>query len=313
MPFDVGMASLVASAVNIHHFILDGAIWKLRNSRIAGVLIRSNQVEPDVPGSRSGWLRGLVWCSAIAGLAVGLFELAERRIAYPAALERGELERAETALDRLARVGYDRAMLRHGLAKRYAGRGDLAAAAEQHRRGLNLNPDPAQWLQLARLEEKRAHIEEADAAYQQALALGVERPDRVHAAIARTARLRGASDRAIQHLREALRLNPGSRSYANELAWNLATAPDAELREPEEAILLAHTVVEASPTPDASALDTLAAAYAAAARFDEATATASRAANLAKAQGKEALHRDISGKLALYRERRPFVDVPPEN
>ncbi|MCA9510808.1 MAG: hypothetical protein KC560_08910, partial [Myxococcales bacterium] len=39
--YDSGLALLVASCVNLHHFILDGAIWKLRDGAIARVLLRS--------------------------------------------------------------------------------------------------------------------------------------------------------------------------------------------------------------------------------------------------------------------------------
>ena len=38
---DAGLGLLVAAGVNVHHFVLDGAIWKLRQGRIANVLILS--------------------------------------------------------------------------------------------------------------------------------------------------------------------------------------------------------------------------------------------------------------------------------
>lgn len=51
--------------VNIHHFILDGAIWKLRDSRIAAVLLDSQQKSSHAEGSKAGgfaaagrWLTG---------------------------------------------------------------------------------------------------------------------------------------------------------------------------------------------------------------------------------------------------------------
>ena len=36
LEYAAGLAVLVAAAVNVHHFILDGAIWKLRDSRVGG-------------------------------------------------------------------------------------------------------------------------------------------------------------------------------------------------------------------------------------------------------------------------------------
>jgi hypothetical protein len=44
LPFDFTTSVLIFTAVvNIHHFILDGAIWKLRDSRIAALLIDSER------------------------------------------------------------------------------------------------------------------------------------------------------------------------------------------------------------------------------------------------------------------------------
>ena len=34
VPFEAGLGLLVAAAVNLHHFVLDGAIWKLRDPRV---------------------------------------------------------------------------------------------------------------------------------------------------------------------------------------------------------------------------------------------------------------------------------------
>ena len=50
--------------VNIHHFILDGAIWKLRDSRIAALLLnksqqaRENQAEPSRLAALFRWIAG---------------------------------------------------------------------------------------------------------------------------------------------------------------------------------------------------------------------------------------------------------------
>ena len=38
--FSADLALLVAAIVNIHHFVLDGAIWKLRDQKVGGVLVK---------------------------------------------------------------------------------------------------------------------------------------------------------------------------------------------------------------------------------------------------------------------------------
>ncbi|HVU17884.1 MAG TPA: tetratricopeptide repeat protein [Candidatus Didemnitutus sp.] len=55
---------IFAALVNLHHFILDGAIWKLRDGRIARLLLGRNPPAPDHAGAESddapvfGWLGG---------------------------------------------------------------------------------------------------------------------------------------------------------------------------------------------------------------------------------------------------------------
>jgi hypothetical protein len=36
----MGLGLLTASIVNLHHFVLDGAIWTLRDGRVARMLLR---------------------------------------------------------------------------------------------------------------------------------------------------------------------------------------------------------------------------------------------------------------------------------
>ena len=67
-----------------------------------------------------------------------------------------------------------------------------------------------------------------------------------------------------------------TRPALASLAWLLATAPEAALRDADQAIRLAERAAELTGRRDASALDVLAAAYAAAGQFDRAVDTAQR-------------------------------------
>ena len=67
---------------------------------------------------------------------------------------------------------------------------------------------------------------------------------------------------------------------AMNLAWLRAVSGRTELRDPEEAVLLAELALETTP-PDWSVFDTLGAAYAAAERFAEAEEAARAAEELA--------------------------------
>ena len=147
----------------------------------------------------------------------------------------------------------------------------------------------------------------------------------------------GASDDALQHFRDAVRLDPsnaeahynvgsllrarGEFAAAGDqfraalelkpdwipavasLAWLLATAPEAAIRDPDRALRFAERAAELTERRDASALDILAAAYASAGRFDEAVATCDLAFTL---KPDTALERSIRTRQALYRQGLPY-------
>ncbi len=87
----------------------------------------------------------------------------------------------------------------------------------------------------------------------------------------------------------------------------LSSHPDNGIRKPQEAIELARTAVELT-NRDPSALDALAAACAAAGRFDEAVSVASEAAATARRTGATQQLADIERRLALYRAGRAYVE-----
>jgi len=53
---------LVFAVLNIHHFLLDGAIWRLREGRVASLLVRSESAHPaPEPSGRWPWGRAVVY------------------------------------------------------------------------------------------------------------------------------------------------------------------------------------------------------------------------------------------------------------
>ena len=128
----------------------------------------------------------------------------------------------------------------------------------------------------------------------------------MHRALAEIDAALGDFRASIRHGREALRLVPDYLEAANNLAWTLATCPDPTIRDPEGAIRLIEPAARQSG--EFWVLDTLAAAYAAAGRFELAATTAGRAAELSEGQGQAAETREILARLELYRLRRAFID-----
>ena len=180
------------------------------------------------------------------------------------------------------------------------------------------------------------------AAYETAIALNPQYAT-AHHNLAMVRRKQGDLDVAIGHLREAVALNPrltaarlelaevldlrkdradaaevlreGLERYPQDaelmcaLAWRLATSPLEDLRDSAAAVALAERARTATSGEDPQALDTLAAAYARAGRFEEATALARQAAALAAAAGHADLAEAITERTRRY-ERRAAYTAP---
>jgi tetratricopeptide (TPR) repeat protein/cytochrome c553 len=109
---------------------------------------------------------------------------------------------------------------------------------------------------------------------------------------------------AAQEFRAALQLSADSLTATARLASLLASAPDAALRVPAEALVLAEHAVQLTSRRDANALDVLAAASAAAGDFDRAVAIVQEALALDPPPQVAAA---IRARLELYKQRRPYI------
>ncbi len=114
----------------------------------------------------------------------------------------------------------------------------------------------------------------------------------------------GRPQEAMDHWEEALRIRADYPDAQNNLAWFLATR--AESGNPVRAVMLAERACELTHNRKPDFLDTLAVAYAAAGRFDDAVATAQRAVFLARSNGNAELAGEIETRLQLYRSGRAY-------
>jgi tetratricopeptide (TPR) repeat protein len=97
---------------------------------------------------------------------------------------------------------------------------------------------------------------------------------------------------------------------ANNLAWVRATCPDAKFRDGEAAVRLANKVCEATANREGMYLDTLAAAYAEAGKFDRAAAVQEKA--LEDKSYAIRFGPDGHRRLQLYKDKKPFRTEPPK-
>ena len=116
----------------------------------------------------------------------------------------------------------------------------------------------------------------------------------------------GDFDKAMDHLREAVKYDPDMVSALVLLAWDYATSKDSSKRNGAEAVRLAEHAVEVSKHQDVHALDTLAAAYAETERFEEAQKVAQEAVAVAYADHQDEIATEIERRMRQYKLYRPY-------
>lgn len=118
--------------------------------------------------------------------------------------------------------------------------------------------------------------------------------------------LHGKLKEAVVFYREYLRLKPDDDEACNNLAWILAAAPDPTVRDGPRAVEFGERACSRTGYRKAVYIGTLAAAYAEAGRFADATATAEKAIATAEQAGQEQIANRNRELLALYRSGKPF-------
>jgi hypothetical protein len=230
--YDSGLALLVAAAVNIHHFVLDGAIWKLRGGRVARVLIRSGHDEADALAAPTGGLRvlapRLVWGVLAVGFAIQAFVVWQRDEAIPLAMEQHDYDAAAAALDRLAWVGYDDASRRTAVGM---GLGDAQrpnAALIQLERSIQLRPSVPALAAVGDVHAREGNWLDARVAFERAIALDPGVPD-LYAAAGKAALASGDVGGARALVQRAdLALHAGSPSLEDLRRTLAASASEGE-------------------------------------------------------------------------------------
>jgi Tfp pilus assembly protein PilF len=207
--FEKGLSALVFSIVNIHHFVLDGAIWKLRDGRVARVLLRGDTgIAHDSAPTRTRkrrWLHAAVWSVFALCVVIEVGELARQQ-----AERHGAYAVVGTLLDGLDWVGRPHEFSRIRIGRILLQRGDYARARAHFERSARDRPSLAAWGGLGRALEGEGDLSAAAEAYEAGLVL-----DPSDAALLRSAgftRLRiGQPDRAAEFFERSLEREPGHK------------------------------------------------------------------------------------------------------
>lgn len=188
--------------------------------------------------------------------------------------------------------------------------GRVDEAVEQCAEAARLDPASAEaQYQLGVALSRKGEGKKAARQFDLALEL---KPDfaAAHYALGVVCQEQGRMPEALKHWREAARLAPQWPEPLNNLAWVLATDTRDPFRAGAEAVELASRAVALAGTNNARVLDTLAAAYAEAGRFEQASATARQAEAAATAQGQSELAGQLRRRLELYNSGQPYRQPP---
>ena len=235
--------------------------------------------------------------------------LAENNLANTL-LQAGQLDEAIRDYQAVLKIRPDFVAAHHNLAMALRRKGRMDEAVAHFRKVVELQPDNANARNnLGWMLRQTGQLDEAAAQLQKALELRPDYPE-AQGNLAKTLTLKGQAREAEAHYRTALRLRPDDPQNLSELAWLLATWPDAAVRNGADALALAQKAVQLTSGQDPVMLRTLAAANAETGRFPEAAATARRALQLS--QSDPALGDSLQTELKLYETGSPVRDGKPE-
>ncbi len=218
----------------------------------------------------------------------------------------GRMTEAIEQYELVLRLQPDSAEARYNLAIALTQQDKIEEAVRQYEQVVQIDPDFfAARCNLGEMLLQQGKVQEAVDQYKQAVRI---RPDfaEVHNDLAIALLQQGSTAEAIKQYEQALRLKPDYPKVQNSLAWQLATLEQAEGGDPARAVALAERACELTDHRVPSALDTLATAYAAVGRFNDAIVTAQQAVELARTDGQTQLVEEIEIRLRLFQNGQPY-------
>ncbi len=241
------------------------------------------------------------------------------------------------------------AFARHNLGVALFGSGKIHEAIDEYERSLAIRPDCAEArYNLGVALNALGQTDEAAREFQKALELNEQIPQ-AHFSLAVLLAAREQNDEALRHFLRARELDPGYPNVAfnigvvldhqgktaealvywsealrrapndvgamDQIAWTLATHPDASLRDGARALELAQQANRLAASPDPALKATLAAALAEAGRFAEAVEAAEQALALARERNDREAVKNYRVQLEHYQAGKPYREgaAPPKS
>jgi tetratricopeptide (TPR) repeat protein len=224
-------------------------------------------------------------------------------------IKEGSVDEAITYYQKALQINPDYAQAHNNLGNALLQKGNVDEAIVHFQKALQISPHFAEaHYNFGNVLFHKGRVDEAITHFQTALQI---RPDNAeaHYNFGNVLIKAGRVDEAIVQYQQALQINPDSLDFLNNLAWLLATYPDAHIRNGAQAVKYAGRACELTHDGVTLLVGTLAAAYAEAGRYDDAIATAQEACALASASGEQDLLEKNQKLLALYRAHQPYHET----
>jgi len=197
-----------------------------------------------------------------------------------------------------------RAEVHFDLANALKSQGRLDEAADHYRKALRLSSlDADVHNNLGNTLGLQGKFGEAADCYRRALMIN---PDyaAAHNNLGAVLIRMGSLEEALEHFQKAAALEPDWPGPLVGIAEVLTTHPEPNRRDVKSAIEKARRAAELTKHQNAAVLETLAAAYAASGRFEEALAAAEAALKLSLQQRNQRLTRQIRRRIELYKKSK---------
>jgi tetratricopeptide (TPR) repeat protein len=235
-------------------------------------------------------------------------------------VERGELDKAISHFEAASRIRsakrdahYDAgsAFVQMNLADALARKGQSDDAMVHYEEAIKLQPNYADpYYNRGNVLFAKGHIDEAIADWEKTLEIQPNDAD-AYTSLGNALLRKGSLHEAVANYERALALAPEDPHSRINIAWVLATASDASIRDGTKAVEFAKKAMELSSTEDPKFLRALAAAYAEAGRFSQAIETAQRGIAIATGEGNLEVTHLLQGDIALYQIGLPLRQISP--
>jgi len=202
---------------------------------------------------------------------------------------------------------YDAAYNNRGVAYSDKGEYDKAIIDYSQAISLNLKYDAA-YNNRGNAYSKRGEYNKAIEDYSQAISLN-PKYDAAYNNRGEAYRNKGEYEKAIADYSQAISINPKNAGAYNSISWLLATCPDDKYRDGNKAIEFTKKILELEPD-NSAILDTLAAAYAEAEKFEDAVKTQEKAIEMLTEKDKDEYLSSFMEHLNFYKAKKPWREKP---